>query len=560
MNPIETADFIREIVAEDLAAGKCPDGIVTRFPPEPNGFLHLGHAKAICVDFGIARDFGGRCRLRYDDTNPTRENQDYVDGILRDLRWLGFEPDGAPRFTSDYFQQLYDWALQLVDAGKAFVCELSAEELRRHRGTLQEPGTPSPWRDRDPAENRRLLEAMRAGAFPEGSHTLRAKIDMASPNLNLRDPVMYRIIQSHAHHRTGQDWPIYPSYDWAHGQSDAIEGVTHSLCTLEFEDHRPLYDWFIEALELSPRPRQTEFARFNLSHTVMSKRKLKRLVDEGHVAGWDDPRLPTLAGLRRRGLPPEAIVAFCEGLGVTRRESTVELARLEHAAREQLNREAPRAFAVLEPLRLVVDNLPPDADFRFDVPVNPEQPEAGSRTLRFGRELWIERSDFMLEPAPKYHRLSPGAEVRLRSAFLLRCTGVDTDPATGEVTCVHGEVDLDSAGGQAPDGRKVKGTIHWLSQADALPAEVRLYETLFAVADPEATEDADFTAALNPDSLRRVTDAWVEAGLADARPGDRLQFERQGYFVLDADSRPGALVFNRIVGLRDGWAKAAGKG
>lgn len=559
MNPNETADFIREIVAEDLAAGKCPDGVITRFPPEPNGYLHLGHAKAICVDFGVARDFGGRCRLRYDDTNPTRENQDYVDGILRDLRWLGFEPEGPPRFTSDYFQQLYDWALQLVDAGLAFVCQLTAEELRQYRGSLLEPGRPSPWRDRSPAENRRLFEAMRAGELPEGSHTLRAKIDMAAPNLNLRDPVMYRILD-HAHHRTGRTWPIYPSYDWAHGQSDAIEGVTHSLCTLEFEDHRALYDWFLGALALEPRPRQTEFARFNLSHMVMSKRKLKRLVDEGLVAGWDDPRLPTLAGLRRRGFPPEAIVAFCEGLGVTRRESTVELARLEHAAREQLNRQAPRAFAVLEPLRLVVDNLDPEATFRFEVPVNPEDPSAGHRTLSFGRELWIERADFMLEPAPKYHRLSPGAEVRLRSAFLLRCTGVDLDPVTGEVSCIHGEVDLASEGGQAPDGRKVKGTIHWLARDQALPAEVRLYDTLFSAADPEASTDEDFTACLNPHSLRLVQGAYVEPGLATAAPGDRLQFERQGYFVVDPDSRPGALVFNRIVSLKDAWAKGGAQG
>jgi len=559
MSDPQSADFIREIVTEDLASGKCPDGVVTRFPPEPNGYLHLGHAKAICVDFGVARDFGGRCRLRFDDTNPTRENQGYVDAIQRDLRWLGFEPEGAVRFTSDYFEQLFGWALTLVDKGLAYVCELPADELRRLRGTLSEPGQPSPWRDRPASENRELLLAMRDGAFPEGSRTLRARIDMASPNLNLRDPVMLRILHA-THHRTGDAWCVYPSYDWAHGQSDAIEGVTHSLCTLEFEDHRPLYDWFLEALALERRPRQIEFARFNLSHSVMSKRKLKRLVEEGHVRGWDDPRLPTLAGLRRRGCPPEAIVAFCEGLGVTRRESTVELARLEHAVRERLNLSAPRALAVLDPLRVTIDNVPEGEVQWFETAVNPEDPTAGTRRLPFSREIYIDRADFMLEAPPKYHRLSPGAEVRLRSAFILRCDRVETDPATGAVTGLRGSIDPDSAGGQPADGRKIKGTIHWLSAAHALPAEVRIYEPLFAAADPEATADADFLAALNPDSLTVLTRAWVEPGLADAAPGERFQFERVGYFAVDPDSRPEALVFNRIVGLRDSWAKAATRG
>jgi glutaminyl-tRNA synthetase len=552
------SDFIREIVTEDLAGGKCPEGVVTRFPPEPNGYLHLGHAKAICVDFGIAKDFGGRCRLRFDDTNPTRENQGYVDAIQRDLRWLGFEPDPPVRFTSDYFEQLFQWALTLVDRGLAYVCELSAEDLRLHRGSLSEPGRPSPWRDRDVAENRRLLLAMRAGDIPEGSRTLRAKIDMAAPNLHLRDPVMYRILRA-SHHRTGDAWCLYPSYDWAHGQSDAIEGVTHSLCTLEFEDHRALYDWFLSALGLERRPRQIEFARFNLGHSVMSKRKLKRLVDEGHVRGWDDPRLPTLAGLRRRGCPPEAIVGFCEGLGVTRRESTVELARLEHAVRERLNLTAPRALAVLDPLKVIVDNVPEGEVRWFETAVNPEDPAAGTRRLPFSREIYIDRADFMLEPPPKYHRLSVGAEVRLRAAYILRCDAVETDPDTGAVTALRGSIDPDSSGGQPADGRKVKGTIHWLSAAHALPAEVRLYEPLFTVSDPEATEDADLLASLNPDSLTVLPRAWVESNLASAAAGQRFQFERVGYFAVDPDSGGDGLVFNRIVGLRDSWAKAAAR-
>ncbi|MBK8540920.1 MAG: glutamine--tRNA ligase/YqeY domain fusion protein [Ardenticatenia bacterium] len=556
--PLST-DFIHEIVTEDLAAGKCPDGVVTRFPPEPNGYLHLGHAKAICVDFGVATDFGGRCRLRFDDTNPTRENQDYVDAIERDVRWLGFEPDAPVRFTSDYFEQLFQWALALVDRGRAYVCELSAEDLRLHRGSLSEPGRDSPWRDRSADENRRLLLAMRAGDFPEGSRTLRAKIDMAAPNLHLRDPVMYRILRA-SHHRTGDAWSVYPSYDWAHGQSDAIEGVTHSLCTLEFEDHRALYDWFLTALDIERRPRQIEFARFNLSHSVMSKRKLKRVVEEGLVRGWDDPRLPTLAGLRRRGCPPEAIVSFCEGLGVTRRESMVELARLDHAVRERLNLTAPRALAVLDPLKVVIDNVPEGEVRWFETAVNPEDPAAGMRRLPFSREIYIDRADFMLEPPPKYHRLSPGTEVRLRSAYILRCDHVETDPSTGAVTLLHGSIDPDSSGGQPADGRKIKGTIHWLSAAHALPAEVRLYEPLFTAADPEATDDADLLAAVNPESLTVIERAWVEPNLADAAPGERFQFERVGYFAVDPDSGADGLVFNRIVGLRDSWSKAVARG
>jgi glutaminyl-tRNA synthetase len=552
-------DFIREIVRDDLAAGR-HRGVVTRFPPEPNGYLHIGHAKAICLDFGVAAEHGGRCHLRFDDTNPAAEETEYVESIQSDVRWLGFDWGPHLYFASDYFPQLYAYACELIRRDKAFVCELSSEEIEAHRGTLTEPGRPSPWRERPPAESLDLFQRMRAGEFRPGRCVLRAKIDMASPVLPMRDPIFYRIVDA-AHHRTGRTWPIYPMYDFAHGLSDAIEGVTHSLCTLEFADHRPLYDWILEALDLpEPRPRQIEFARGNLSHTVVSKRWLKRLVAEGHVAGWDDPRMPTLAGLRRRGVPPEAIRRFWTEIGIAKRDNTIELSRFEFSVREELNRTAERRMAVLRPIRLVIENYPEGQSEELEAVNNPEDPAAGTRKLPFSRTLLIEAEDFEAEPPKGFHRLAPGREVRLRYAYFVTCTGFDRDPATGAIREVRCTYDPATRGGDAPDGRKVRGTIHWLSAGHAHPAELRLYETLFTRADPmDVPEGADWLAALNPRSLEVLRGAFVEPALASARAGERVQFERIGYFCLDPDSRPGAPVWNRTVTLRDTWAKIAGK-
>jgi glutaminyl-tRNA synthetase len=542
------SNFIRDEVVKDLQSGRFTQ-VVTRFPPEPNGYLHIGHAKAICLDFGLAQEFGGRCHLRFDDTNPTKESQEYVDAIIRDVRWLGFDWGPHLYYASDYFEQLYEWARDLIRKGLAYVDDLSPEEIRAYRGTLTEPGRESPWRNRSVEENLDLFERMRAGEFPEGSRTLRARIDMAAGNINLRDPVMYRIRYA-THHRTGDRWCIYPTYDWAHGQSDSIEGITHSLCTLEYEDHRPLYEWFLAALGIYA-PRQIEFARLNLSHTVMSKRKLLRLVEGGFVAGWDDPRLPTIAGLRRRGYTPEAIRDFCDRIGVAKADNLVDLALLEHCVREDLNRRAPRRLAVLSPLRLVIENYPEGRVEEVEALNNPEDPAAGTRRVPFSRVLFIEQDDFRETPPPKYHRLSPGAEVRLRYAYIVRCTGAVKD-ADGRVVEVRATYDPDSRGGQAR-GRTVKGTIHWVSAAHAVDAEIRLYDTLFTVPRPDEAED--FEAVLNPRSLE-VRRGKVEPSLAGAEPESRFQFERLGYFCADwKDHRPDRPVFNRTVGLRDTWAK-----
>jgi glutaminyl-tRNA synthetase len=540
--------FIRDEVVRDLQSGRYSQ-VVTRFPPEPNGYLHIGHAKAICLDFGLAQEFGGRCHLRFDDTNPTKESQEYVEAIIRDVRWLGFDWGPHLYYASDYFEQLYEWAKDLIRKGLAYVDDLSPDEIRAHRGTLTEPGRESPWRNRSVEENLDLFERMRAGEFPEGSRTLRAKIDMAAGNINLRDPVMYRIRHA-THHRTGDRWCIYPTYDWAHGQSDSIEGITHSLCTLEYEDHRPLYEWFLAALGVYA-PRQIEFARLNLSHTVMSKRKLLRLVEDGLVAGWDDPRLPTIAGLRRRGYTPEAIRDFCDRIGVAKADNLVDLALLEHCAREDLNRRAPRRMAVLAPLRLVIENYPQGRVEEVEALNNPEDPAAGTRRVPFSRVLYIEQDDFREAPPPKYFRLAPGAEVRLRYAYIVRCTGVVKDGA-GRVVEVRAAYDPDSRGGQAR-GRTVKGTIHWVSAAHAVDAEIRLYDTLFTVPRPDEVEDLQ--AVLNPRSLE-VRPGKVEPALAAAEPESRFQFERVGYFCADwKEHRPDRPVFNRTVGLRDTWAK-----
>jgi glutaminyl-tRNA synthetase len=543
-------NFIRYLVDEDNRTGRWGGRVVTRFPPEPNGYLHIGHAKSITLNFGLAAEYGGQCHLRYDDTNPTKESQEYVDAMKRDIHWLGFDWGPHEYYASDYFQQLHDWAVELIRAGKAYVDDLSQDEIRAHRGTLTEAGRPSPWRNRPVEESLDLFRRMRAGEFPDGSKTLRARIDMASPNLNLRDPVMYRIRKT-AHHRTGDRWCIYPMYDWAHGQSDSIERVTHSICSLEYEDHRALYDWYLDALGIY-HPQQIEFARLNLSYTVMSKRKLLALVESGHVRGWDDPRMPTIAGLRRRGYTPEAIRDFCERIGVTRKNSMVDLALLEHCLREDLNRRAPRVMAVLRPLRLVLENYPEGQVEPMAAVNNPEDPAMGTRTVPFSRVLYIERDDFRESPPPKYYRLAPGREVRLRYGYFVRCTGVVKDPATGEVVEVRATHDPATRGGDAPDGRKVKATIHWVSAAHAVPAEVRLYDALFTKPTPD--EDEDFRASLAPSSLEVVT-AQVEPSLAGAAPGERYQFERLGYFAVDPDAAPGHPVFNRTVGLRDTWAR-----
>jgi len=541
--------FIRDAVVEDLQTGRFK-GVVTRFPPEPNGYLHIGHAKAIALDFGLALEFGGRCHLRFDDTNPAKESQEYVDAIMCDVRWLGFDWGAHLYYASDYFQQLYDWAVQLIRAGRAYVDDLSADQVAEYRGTLTQPGKESPYRSRSVVENLDLFERMRRGEFPDGTKTLRAKIDMAAGNLNLRDPVMYRIRKT-SHHRTGDAWCIYPMYDWAHGQSDSIEGVTHSLCTLEYEDHRPLYDWYLDALGIY-HPRQIEFARLNLSHTVMSKRRLLTLVEEGLVSGWDDPRMPTLAGLRRRGYTPEAIRDFCERIGIAKADNLVDVALLEHCVREDLNRRALRRMAVLRPLRLVIENYPEGQVEELEAVNNPEDSLAGTRKVPFSRVLCIEQDDFRDPPPPKYFRLSPGVEVRLRYAYIVKCTGVVRD-AAGAVTEVRCTYDPASRGGDAR-GRKVKGTIHWVSASHSVPAEVRLYDNLFSVPKPDEVED--FKSVLNRHSLEVLTGCRVEPFLAGAEPGSRYQFERQGYFCVDSfESSPSGLVLNRTVGLRDTWAK-----
>ncbi len=549
------SNFIREIVAEDVRNGRFGGRVHTRFPPEPNGYLHIGHAKALHIDFSIAEEFGGKCNLRFDDTNPAKEAAEYVEAIKEDIRWLGYDWGDREYYASDYFEQLYEWAEELIRKGKAYVCDLSPEEVREYRGTLTEPGKESPYRNRSVEENLDLFRRMRAGEFPDGSRTLRAKIDMASPNLNLRDPIMYRILHI-PHHRTGNKWCIYPTYDWAHGQSDSIEGITHSFCDLAYEDHRPLYDWFLDQLGIH-HPRQIEFARLNLTYTVLSKRFLKRLVDEGYVSGWDDPRMPTLRGLRRRGYTPEAIRAFCEMIGVDKTNSTIDIALLEHCIRQDLNRRAPRRLAVLRPLKVVLVNYPEDLVEEVECVNNPEDPSAGTRRVPFSRVLYIERSDFREEPPPKYWRLAPGREVRLRYAYLITCVDVVRDPETGEIVELRCTYDPASRGGQAPDGRKVKGTIHWVSAAHAVEAEVRLYDRLFLKPDPLDVEPGhDFTENLNPHSLEVVRGCLVEPSLADAPPGSIYQFERLGYFCADLkDSGPGHLVFNRTVALRDTWAK-----
>ncbi|MDA0369622.1 MAG: glutamine--tRNA ligase/YqeY domain fusion protein [Proteobacteria bacterium] len=546
----EKHDFVREIVRSDLATGK-HKGVVTRFPPEPNGYLHIGHAKSICLNFGIAAEFDGRCHLRFDDTNPTKEEAAYIDAIQRDVRWLGFDWGDHLYFTSDNFEQLFDWAVHLIETGNAYVDDLSAEEIRTHRGTLTEPGRNSPFRDRGVAENLDLFQRMRAGEYRDGERVLRAKIDMASGNINLRDPVMYRVIHA-PHPRTGTAWCIYPNYDFAHGQSDALEGITHSLCTLEFEDHRPLYDWFLDHLPAPARPRQHEFARLNLSYTVLSKRRLIQLVDEGRVSGWDDPRLPTLAGLRRRGVPPEAVRQFIGSIGVARANSVVDMAMFDHAVREVLNKTALRRMAVMRPLKVVIENYPEGQSEMLPAVNNPEDPSAGSRDVPFGRELYVERDDFMEDPPKKFYRLSPGREVRLRYAYFITCTEVIKD-AAGEVIELRCTYDPATRGGDAPDGRKVKATLHWVSAAHAKTVEARLYDHLFARPDPGA--DGDALADLNPNSVDVVTDCRAEPAVADTPAGQPIQFERLGYFYVDPDSSGTKPVFNRTVGLRDTWAR-----
>jgi len=552
--PNRSVDFIRERIIDDNKTGRWGGRVHTRFPPEPNGYLHIGHAKSICLNFGIAQEFGGKCNLRFDDTNPTKEEQEYIDSIKEDVRWLGFDWGDREFYASDYFEQFYEWAVQLIRQGNAYVCDLGADEIRQYRGTLTEPGRNSPYRDRSIDENLDLFERMRAGEFPNGSRTLRAKIDMAHPNLNMRDPVMYRILHA-THPHTGDRWCIYPTYDWAHGQEDSIERITHSICTLEFENHRPLYDWFLDALGIY-HPQQIEFARLNLTYTVMSKRRLLRLVQEGHVRAWDDPRMPTISGLRRRGYTPEAIREFCGRIGVAKFNSTIDIGVLEHALREDLNKRAPRVMAVLRPLRVVIENYPEGRVESMQAVNNPEDPGAGTREVPFSRVLYIERDDFMEDPPKKFYRLAPGREVRLRYAYFVTCTGVVKDEATGEVVELRCTYDPATRGGDAPDGRKVKATLHWVSADHSRQAEVRRYDHLFTKEDPDdVAEGEDFTAYLNPNSLEILADCRVEPGLARAEPGERYQFERLGYFCVDPDSTAEKLVFNRTVTLRDPWAK-----
>jgi glutaminyl-tRNA synthetase len=546
------SNFVRDIILADIAAGKHAGRVHTRFPPEPNGYLHIGHAKSICLNFGLAREFGGKCNLRFDDSNPCKEEVEYVESIMEDVRWIGFEWDGL-YYASDYFDQLYEWAVQLIKAGKAYVCDLTADQVREYRGTLTEPGRESPWRNRSIEENLDLFDRMKAGEFPDGARTLRSKIDMASPNLNLRDPVMYRILHA-GHHHTGDKWCIYPMYDFTHGQSDSIEGITHSICTLEFEDHRPLYDWYIQNLGIFA-PQQIEFDRLNLTYTLLSKRRLLTLVQRGFVSGWDDPRMPTISGIRRRGYTPESIRLFCSRVGVSKTNGVIELSLLEHAVREDLNKRAPRAMAVLRPLRLVIDNYPEGGIEFMEAVNNPEDASAGTRMVPFSKVLYIEQDDFREVPPKGYFRLSPGKEVRLRYGYLITCTGVVKNDA-GDVVEIHCTYDPATKGGNTPDGRKVKSTIHWVSAAHAFDAEIRLYENLFSTEDPnQEKEGQDWTANLNPDSLEVVPNAKLEPGLRSARSGDRFQFERLGYFCVDPDSTTEHLVFNRTVGLRDTWAK-----
>ena len=553
--PIPGKDFIREILDEDRRTGKHAGRVATRFPPEPNGYLHIGHAKSICLNFGVASEYGGKCNLRFDDTNPLKEETEYVDSIQDDVHWLGFDWQNRLFYASDYFGKLYEFGETLIRSGKAYVCDLSADEVRAYRGTLTEPGRNSPWRDREAAESLDLFRRMRAGEFPDGSRTLRAKIDMASPNINLRDPALFRIRKA-THHRTGDAWCIYPMYDYAHALSDWIEGITHSLCTLEFEDHRPLYDWCLEALDLPDRPRQIEFARLSLTYTLLSKRRLLQLVTGGHVTGWNDPRMPTLAGFRRRGFTPEALRDFCNRIGLAKRDSVVEVELLEHCLREDLNRRAQRVMAILDPVRVVLTNYPEGKVEDLDAVNNPEDASQGTRKVPFSRELLIDRDDFREVPPPKYHRLSPGQEVRLRWGYIIRCDEAVKDPATGVLTELRCTYDPQTRGGDAPAGRRVKGTIHWVSAAHAHDAEVRLYDRLFSASNPDAApEGRDFLANLNPDSLVVKTGCRVEPSLSSAKTGDVFQFERVGYFTVDSDSGPSGLVFNRSVSLRDTWGK-----
>lgn len=549
-------NFIQERIAEDNCTGRFKGQVHTRFPPEPNGLLHIGHAKSICLNFGLAAQHkGGLCNLRFDDTNPSKEEAHYVQAIKEDVRWLGFDWDDREHYASDYFDQLFEWALQLINAGKAFVCDLNGEEMREYRGTLNEPGRNSPFRERTVEENLDLFTRMKNGEFPDGARTLRAKIDMTSPNVNLRDPVMYRIMHAH-HHRTGDKWCIYPMYDFTHGQSDSLEKITHSICTLEFENHRPLYDWYIEALGIY-HPQQIEFARLNLTYTVMSKRKLLQLVNEKHVSGWDDPRMPTICGLRRRGYTPEAVRDFCKQIGVSKFNSTIDVTVLENSVRADLNVKANRVMAVLRPLKVVIENYPEGEVEELDAVNNPEDESAGTRKIPFSRELYIEQDDFMEDAPKKFFRLAPGREVRLRYAFFLKCEDVVKDETTGEVIELRCTYDPETRGGQAPDGRKVKGTIHWVSAQHAATAEVRMYDHLFNQPNPDdAPEGQDFTVNLNPDSMEVLTNCQLEPSLATATPGTRFQFERLGYFCVDTvDSKPNAPVFNRTVTLRDTWAK-----
>ncbi len=551
-----SSDFIREAVKEDLANGRF-NYVRTRFPPEPNGYLHIGHAKAFSIDFGIARDFGGKCNLRFDDTNPIKEDIEYIDAIKEDIRWLGFDWEDREYYASDYYEQLYEYALKLIRKGKAYVDDLSAEEIRTYRGTLNEPGKDSPFRNRSIEENLDLFTRMRQGEFPDGSRVLRAKIDMASGNINMRDPVMYRILHAE-HHRTGDQWCIYPMYDFAHGQSDSIEGITHSLCSLEFEDHRQLYDWFLDQLEIH-HPRQIEFSRLNVNFTILSKRKLIRLVNEGYVRGWDDPRMPTLSGMRRRGYPPEAVLDFISRIGVGKSENVADIALLEHCVRQELNQKSPRAMAVLNPLKVVILNYPENQVEYMEAVNHPEDLNMGTRKIPFSRELYIEQDDFREAPPPKYYRLSPGREVRFRFAYFIKCVDVIKD-SDGNIVEIHCTYDPDTRGGDAPDGRKVKSTIHWVSAAHAIKAEARLYDRLFSCERPDNTEEGkDFTSNINTGSLEILSNCYLEPGLSNLKPGKRVQFERQGYFCVDPDSNASRLVFNRTVSLRDTWAKIESK-
>jgi glutaminyl-tRNA synthetase len=548
-------DFIRAIVAEDLAIGKNDGRVATRFPPEPNGYLHIGHAKSICLNFEIAAENNGTCNLRFDDTNPLKEEEEYVKAIVRDVHWLGFDWEDRLFYASDYFEQFYQYAEQLILDGKAYVDDLNAEEIREYRGSLTKPGRESPSRNRPVEESLDLFRRMRAGEFENGQYLLRAKVDMGSPNLNMRDPAIFRIRHA-THHRTGDKWCIYPMYDWAHGLSDSIEGITHSLCTLEFQDHRPLYDWFLDELRVKMHPKQIEFARLNLTYTIMSKRKLLLLVQEGHVNGWDDPRMPTLVGLRRRGYTPKAIVDFCDRIGMAKKDAMIDVALLEFSVRQHLNRKAPRAMAVLRPLKVVIENYPDEGVDDLEIPVNPEDPTLGVRQVPFTQEIYIEQDDFMEDPPRKFFRLGPGREVRLRGGYFVKCNDVvrDRDGRVVELRCTF---DPETRSGKAPDGRKVRGTLHWVSAAHSIPVEVRLYDRLFTTENPAEAED--FRECLNPDSLEVLTDCRIEESAADARPESRFQFERLGYFCVDPDSEPGQLVFNRTVTLRDSWAKIRGK-